>query len=220
MATELSRNAGNSGSEERFIELFCELYGIEKGQYVYLQYPFLDIYGRHRSIDFAMQTEDGMLAVEVDGNTWHQPGKVSEDKYHDDLLKQNSLVHEGWRVYRWTSRQLDTVPERIKDEMLVFFGSSPELRYIDDFLPSQKGQSISLMEHQNEALQCLADMRSNEESIALLYHATGAGKTVTAISDAKTVGKRTLMLAHTKLYPVKRTRERVAFEPTSPVYGR
>ena len=198
MATELSRNAGNSGSEERFIELFCELYGIEKGQYVYLQYPFLDIYGRHRSIDFAMQTEDGMLAVEVDGNTWHQPGKVSEDKYHDDLLKQNSLVHEGWRVYRWTSRQLDTVPERIKDEMLVFFGSSPELRYIDDFLPSQKGQSISLMEHQNEALQCLADMRSNEESIALLYHATGAGKTVTAISDAKTVGKRTLMLAHTK----------------------
>lgn len=25
---------------------------------------------------------------------------------------------------------------------------------------------------------------------------------------------------HCKLYPVKRTRERVAFKPTSPVYGR
>jgi superfamily II DNA or RNA helicase len=35
-------------------------------------------------------------------------------------------------------------------------------------------------------------------SIALLYHATGAGKTVTAVSDAKRLGKRTLFLAHTK----------------------
>ncbi len=40
-------------------------------------------------------------------------------------------------------------------------------------------------------------MRCNRETIALLYHATGTGKTVTAMSDAKQVGKRTLFLAHT-----------------------
>jgi DNA or RNA helicases of superfamily II len=32
----------------------------------------------------------------------------------------------------------------------------------------------------------------------LLYHATGTGKTVTAVSDAKRLGRRTLFLAHTK----------------------
>jgi superfamily II DNA or RNA helicase len=41
-------------------------------------------------------------------------------------------------------------------------------------------------------------MRSEGESIALLYHATGTGKTVTAVNDAKNLGKRTLFLAHTQ----------------------
>ena len=40
-------------------------------------------------------------------------------------------------------------------------------------------------------------MRCNFETIALLYHATGTGKTVTAVMDAKRFGKRTLFLAHT-----------------------
>ena len=40
-------------------------------------------------------------------------------------------------------------------------------------------------------------MRCSFETIALLYHATGTGKTVTAVMDAKRFGKRTLFLAHT-----------------------
>lgn len=40
-------------------------------------------------------------------------------------------------------------------------------------------------------------MQCNFETIALLYHATGACKTVTAVMDAKQFGKRTLFLAHT-----------------------
>lgn len=39
-------------------------------------------------------------------------------------------------------------------------------------------------------------MRKNGETIALLYHATGVGKTVTAASDAKEVGGRTLFLVN------------------------
>lgn len=40
-------------------------------------------------------------------------------------------------------------------------------------------------------------MRKKGETIVLLYHATGTGKTVTAGGDARVVGKRTLFLAHT-----------------------
>ena len=75
-----SNNAGNSGAEEQFVQLFCDTFGAEKGQYVYLQHPFVDIYGNHRTIDFAVMTEDGKVAFEIDGETWHNPGKVSEDK--------------------------------------------------------------------------------------------------------------------------------------------
>lgn len=49
-----------------------------------------------------------------------------------------------------------------------------------------------------EALRSLQDMRDNSETIALLYHATGTGKTVTAVMDAKNCGGRTLFLAHTQ----------------------
>ena len=175
MATVLAKNAGNSGSEEKFIQLFCEVFGPEKGQYVYLQYPFLDIYGGHRTIDFALNSSEGRIAIEVDGNTWHNPGKVSEDKYHDDLLKQNSMVYDGWRVYRWTSNQIDKTPERIKDELVTFFGPSPVLSFIDDSLPAQQGETFALKSHQEEALSNLKQMRADNKTIALLYEATGTG---------------------------------------------
>lgn len=198
MPTIRANRKGNSSAEERFIELFCDVFGPERGQYVYMQYPFVDIYGGHRTIDYAIYSSEGRIAIEVDGNQWHQPGIVSEDKYHDDLLKQNSLVYEGWKVYRWTSRQIEKTPERIKDELITFLGTSPMFRYIEDTLPPQQGKAFELREHQEEALAQLEAMRNAHETIALLYHATGTGKTVTAVSDAKRLGKRTLFLAHTK----------------------
>ena len=190
--------AGNSSAEEKFIQLFCDTFGPEKGQYVYLQYPFVDIYGRHRSIDFALRSQLGKVAFEIDGNTWHNPAKISEDKYTDDLLKQNSMVHEGWKVFRWTDQQLEKTPERVKDELVTFLGSSPALFYIDDNMPAQSGQVFVLREHQEEALQNLKKMRSDNQTIALVQGATGSGKSAIGVLDAKEVGKRTLFLAHSK----------------------
>ena len=71
MLTRLSNNAGNSSAEEKFVQLFCDVFGAEKGQYVYLQYPFVDIYGKHRTIDFAIKTEADKIAFEIDSETWH-----------------------------------------------------------------------------------------------------------------------------------------------------
>lgn len=198
MPTVYANNAGNSGAEEKFIQLFCEAFGPEKGQYVYLQYPFLDIYGKHRSIDFAVRSNSGKIAFEVDGTTWHNPAKVSEDKYVDDLLKQNSMVHNDWKVFRWTDKQIEKTPDRVKDELITFLGTSPLLMYIDDNMPEQTGKVFRLREHQEEALSNLAQMRSEGHTIALVQGATGSGKSAIGVLDAKSVGKRTLFLAHTK----------------------
>lgn len=198
MATEYAKGAGNSGAEEKFIQLFCDVFGPEKGQYVYLQYPFLDIYGKHRSIDFAIRSNIGKIAFEVDGTTWHSPAKVSEDKYTDDLLKQNSMVHGGWKVFRWTDKQIEKTPERVKDELVTFLGTSPVLFYIDENMPAQEGKVFQLREHQEEALANLAQMRIDGQTIALVQGATGSGKSAIGVLDAKSVGKRTLFLAHTK----------------------
>ena len=171
MTTVIKKATGNSGTEDRFIELFCDAFGAEKGQYVYLQYPMVDIYGRHRTIDFAVNLPDGRVAIEVDGNTWHQPGKVSRDKYHDDLLKQNSMVFNGWKVFRWTDTQLQKTPERVRDELITFLGYSPALTYFDGDTPSQQGAVFELREHQEEALANLAKMREEGKTIALVQGA-------------------------------------------------
>ncbi len=194
----LAVNAGNSGAEEKFIQLFCDVFGPEKGQYVYLQFPFCDIYGKNRSIDFAIKSNLGKIAFEVDGRTWHDPSKVSSDKYIDDLLKQNSMIYDGWKVYRWTDDQIEKTPERVKSELITFLGTTPILFLFDENMPSQTGKVIKLRQHQEDALANLSQMRINGESIALVQGATGSGKSAIGVLDAKTVGKRTLFLAHTK----------------------
>jgi len=161
------------GSEELFIELFCDVFGPEKSQYIFVQYLFADIYGDHRFIDFALENEDAKIAIEVDGETYHNPNQVSRNKYYDDLLKQNSLVYKNWKIYRWVYSQLKNQPEKVKDEMLTFLGEFPEFILMDDYLPKQKGKAIELKEHQQDALNNLKIMRQEGESIALLYHATG-----------------------------------------------
>ncbi len=198
MAVKRADRAGDSGAEERFAQLFCEAFGEEKGQFVYLQHPFVDIYGNHRTIDFAVMTEDGKVAFEIDGETWHNPGKVSQDKYVDDLLKQNSMVFEGWRVFRWTDTQIIKTPDRVKDELITFLGYAPALTYFDGDTPTQQGAVFELREHQEEALASLAKMRDEGKTIALVQGATGSGKSAIGVLDAKTIGKRTLFLAHTK----------------------
>ena len=42
----------NSRAEELFVQLFCEAFGPEKTENLQVQYPCVDIYGRHRYIDF------------------------------------------------------------------------------------------------------------------------------------------------------------------------
>ena len=121
---------------------------------------------------------------------------ISVADYEDQLLRQNSLIHKDWRVFRWTDRQLAEEPETIKDQLALFLEKISDLLDFDDFLPQQKGEIFSLKSHQKDALHSLSQMRAQGKTIALLTHATGTGKTTVAISDAKSMNGRTLYLAH------------------------
>ena len=168
----------------------------KKTENLQVQYPCVDIYGRHRYIDFALESPESKIAIEIDGETYHNPNKVSENKYADDLLKQNSLIYNNWKVYRWIYSQLEKQPEKVKDELITFLGSSPMFKAFEANLPVQMGQTIELRDYQQEAIDNLKKMREDGKTIALLYHATGVGKTITAATDAKAVGGRTLFLVN------------------------
>ncbi|WP_317393297.1 DEAD/DEAH box helicase [Faecalibacterium duncaniae] len=178
------------------MQLFCEAFGPEKTENLQVQYLCVDIYGRHRYIDFALESPESKIAIEIDGETYHNPSKVSENKYADDLLKQNSLIYDNWKVYRWIYSQLEKQPEKVKDELITFLGTSPMFKAFEADLPVQMGQTIELRDYQQEATKNLQKMREDGKTIALLYHSTGVGKTITAATDAKAVGGRTLFLVN------------------------
>ena len=166
----------NSRAEELFVQLFCEAFGPEKTENLQVQYPCVDIYGRHRYIDFALESPESKIAIEIDGETYHNPSKVSENKYAGDILKQNSLIYDNWKVYRWIYSQLEKQPEKVKDELITFLGTSPMFKAFEADLPVQMGQTIELRDYQQEATENLQKMREDGKTIALLYHKDGKVK--------------------------------------------
>jgi superfamily II DNA or RNA helicase len=196
MQPDNDRGATSTAPEDLFTELFTEVCGAEKALLLSPQHPVTDIYGASRFVDLALRARGEKIAFEIDGLPWHVPEVVPAQKHEDDLLRQNSLVHQGWRVFRWTDRQVAQEPERVKEQLALFLERVPGLLSFDDFLPRQAGEVLELREHQEEALLALDRMRAEGKTIALLEHATGAGKTVTAITDAQRLGGRTLWLVH------------------------
>ena len=138
------RGATSSTPEDLFADLFTQVFGPEKTLMLVPQYPIRDIYDGSRFVDYALRTRDERIAFEIDGATWHVPEAVPVLKYEDDLLKQNSLIHQGWRVFRWTDRQIAQEPDRVKDQLMLFLERLPELLAFDDFLPRQTGAVVEL----------------------------------------------------------------------------
>jgi superfamily II DNA or RNA helicase len=192
------RAAESSQPEDDFVALFAQVFGFEKTLLLAPEYPVADIYGATRYIDFALKSAGRMIAFEVDGPTHYAPPDFHLDKFEDDLLRQNSLIHQGWQVFRWSDRELAKEANRVKDQLALFLERVPGLLEVDDFLPKQTGASIDLRTHQRDALDWLEKVRREGKTIALLEHATGSGKTVTAISDARRLGPRVLYVAHRK----------------------
>jgi len=98
------RAARASQPEDDFVALFAQVFGFEKTQLLAPEYPVADIYGTTRYIDFALKAAGRMIAFEVDGPTHYAPPDFDLGKFEDDLLRQNSLIHLGWQVFRWTLR--------------------------------------------------------------------------------------------------------------------
>ena len=112
-------SASGSSAEDLFIELFSDTFGAEKASYLYSQYPFSDIYQNSRFADFLIENSGRKVAIEIDDEASHNPKLVSQNKFYDDLLKQNSMIYLGWDVYRWAVRQMQQQPETVKDETVV-----------------------------------------------------------------------------------------------------
>ena len=179
------RSISGSSAENLFIELFSDTFGAEKADYLYPQYPFSDIYQNSRFVDFMIENGGHRVAIEIDDEASHNPRLVSQNKFYDDLLKQNSMIYLGWDVYRWAVRQMQQQPETVKDELRIFLGRHPSFKEIEDYLPTQRGKSLDgsrleLKEHQKQALAAL------EETFRELWPQATVGRYVESAKEKDT----------------------------------
>lgn len=195
-----ARSAGYeaSAAEDLFVDLLQEALGLEIASALVAEYPVTDLLGAPRRLDFALFARSARYAFEVDGEYWHRPDSpmVSTEKFRGDLLKQNSLIHAGWKLFRFSDGQLVEEREQVVEQLRLFLEEELRGGTFDAYLPCQDGEAFSLREHQREALAHLAALRAQGKSIALLTHATGSGKTTTAIHDCRALGRRVLYLVH------------------------
>ena len=117
MSEVLPREATSTQPQDLFVELFAQEFGVDKVQLLSPEHPVQDIDGTMRYVDFALRTASERFAFEIDGLVWHHPECITIAKFEDDLLRQNSLIHDQWRVYRWTDRQVAEEGERVKEPL-------------------------------------------------------------------------------------------------------
>lgn len=185
-------NLTNSSEPEKYLyfEIILPTISEESSKYVYPQFKLKDDFGRERRIDFAIITDNSKVAIELDGYTYHAKGKISPEKFSDDLQRQNELILSGWKVIRFSWDQLNQTPEKCKDTLRRAIISDIALH------PYLHTQSINPHQIQKEALIRLENSRKAGAKKGLVVMATGLGKTFLSAFDAKKVGGRILFIVH------------------------
>jgi len=116
-----------SWAEVLVVDIFCSLFGQDKRNYLIRHHnvPFKDTEGRTRLHDFVILTQAKRIAIEIEGESYHNPLLVGEEKFSDDLLRGNAQILQGWLRLSYTPRNLSDNVEIVKKQLRELLGDSP-----------------------------------------------------------------------------------------------
>ena len=191
--------------ESYFEDAFCEVFGREVLSRISREYPVIDVNGRTRWIDYVIHTEDGFIGIEKNGERFHHPLIIGKERYKDQLLKQNSIVSQGGKVYRWSLGSIqfrDVFCEEIKR----YF---PEPEKIVDGHHVLAKREFKLFEHQEDVLEAIERERKGGKKAFLVHLPTGTGKTHILIADFFREYERDLSTRALILVPSRKLKEQM-----------
>lgn len=143
------------------------------------EFPVIDINGATRWIDYYIRQSDFDIAIEKNGESFHHPLLIGKKRYKSQLVKQNSLVAYGAKVFRWSLSAMQ-FRDNFLEEMRLFFGHPA------NFLLSQKipvSRPFKLFHHQSDTLEKIEEGRQKGQAAFLIVLPTGTGKTEIFIAD-------------------------------------
>ena len=158
--------------ELAFEEHFCNVYGSDSARFLQREYAVVDLEGSQRFLDYAVRTEDGLLAVEENGVSYHHPQIIGKERYRSQLLKQNSCEHEGIKLFRFSSEDC-RFGDRFEDDIRSYFGNTTD-GFVDAGIVASRG--VGLYEHQEGALEEMALRRAKGDKCFLAVFPTASGK--------------------------------------------
>ena len=169
--------------EFNFALSFEKVFGAKHIHALQAEAPYVDRQGHRRYIDYVLHRNSKPIAIELNGEQYHHPlsAIVSEKKYRSQLFKQNSLVNDGYHVFRWSNRGMQD-DFKFEDQIKEYFGDKQHFQSAPLYR-AERTIDFSLYEHQESAVKSLQEKRANGHQTFLIVLPTGTGKTEVFIED-------------------------------------
>lgn len=187
-----TRNVGDrseqsdvSPLELHFEKSFSNAYGMNALKYITREYGICDENGKNYFLDYFVRTKDEKYAVEENGVTYHHPQIIGEEKYKNQLRKQNTCASWGIKLFRFSTEDC-AFENRIEDDIKQYFGNDPS-NFIDNGLKIDR--SVELYEHQSISLQEIQKRRAAGIKAFLIVLPTVAGKSKIVEEDLREFAK-------------------------------
>ncbi|MGL4732962.1 MAG: DEAD/DEAH box helicase family protein, partial [Fusobacteriaceae bacterium] len=185
--------------EHHFEEVFFGLYGAQSYNLLIKEQGMIGFSGENIFADYVIEKKDERIVIEENGENYHHPQKIGQERYRKQIERQNALVYQGYKVFRFSKNEIE-FQDRMVEEMEIFFGKAEE--FIPQNLIGEK-RKFQLYEHQEITLENLKKMREEGVKSALIVQPTGTGKSRVAIEDIevyleKNKWKKILIIAPTR----------------------
>lgn len=174
-------NAEASPLEFRFEQNFTNVYGSNALKYLAKEYGIVDADGRNYFLDYFARTEDGGIAVEENGVSYHHPQIIGIEQYRRQLRKQNACTQWGIKLFRFSTEDL-IFENRIEDDIRTYFGKDTG-KFKENGLTLDR--KVKLYDHQLTTLQDMEEKRAEGVHAFLIVFPTASGKSKIIEEDIK-----------------------------------
>lgn len=171
--------------ELHFEQSFTNAYGINALKFLSREYGICDEDGKNYFLDYLVRTRTGKYAVEENGVTYHHPQIIGEEKYKNQLRKQNTCALWGIKLFRFSTEDC-AFENRIEDDIKQYFGKDTS-EFVDDGLKIDR--KVELYEHQTVSLKEIQKRRKAGIKAFLIVLPTAAGKSKIVEEDLREFAK-------------------------------
>ena len=169
----------NTPLEHEFEKVFTEVYGSDALYCLQKEVSISNHDSSNVFVDYVVETVNGNYAFEENGVSYHHPCLIGKEAYQKQLQKQNILNLFGFKVYRFSSQNID-FKEQMIEKIKQYIPNK------ESFIPKsiiKNGRGVVLYEHQTNILKELDKDRLFNNNTSLIVLPTASGKSEIILTD-------------------------------------